>query len=404
MLCVPNEPSLRHAGSLCGMLLLTGAAVAQISPEIEKLPRSQRSIADVLSSTRISGYVSTSALFNLGPKGVVLPGRTYDGTDKLDKINFDVVNLVLDRPPERGDWTAGYKVELLFGPDANVLGSNSRVGDNSQSDFAIKQAYIALRTPLSPDLTFQLGVFDKIVGYEAFNSPVNPNYTRSYGYFLEPFTHTGVLARYDASSAWSFAGGVAGAYDAPINAEGVEVGNNHRFGLQTFMAQATYRRPEGEHCMDGMTLSSGLVYGLNSNLNSVSDRNPRLLTYVGFEAPTPFEGVRSGFSIDYRTADPAVGGSEYANSVAAYLSWQINETLRLNGRAEYARGSSDTWTTANPSKDRLLGLTSTLDIHLWDDVLARAELRWDNDTNERGVSFGDRDSALTAAFNVVYQF
>ena len=39
-----------------------------------------------------------------------------------------------------------------------------------------------------------LGHFDTIVGYEVEASASNPNVDRSYGYDLEPFTHTGVLA------------------------------------------------------------------------------------------------------------------------------------------------------------------------------------------------------------------
>ena len=45
-------------------------------------------------------------------------------------------------------------------------------------------------------IDWKVGVFDTIIGYESTSCPLNPNYTRSYGYTIEPTTHTGVLATY----------------------------------------------------------------------------------------------------------------------------------------------------------------------------------------------------------------
>ena len=39
--------------------------------------------------------------------------------------------------------------------------------------------------------------------------PLNPNYTRSYGYTIEPTTHTGILATYKVCDVLSMSAGVA---------------------------------------------------------------------------------------------------------------------------------------------------------------------------------------------------
>ena len=70
-----------------------------------------------------------------------------------------------------------------------------RPGINT-SDFAIRQAYVALRAPVGTGLDFKMGVFDSVIGYESIEAGNNPNFTRSYGHSIEPQTHTGLLTSY----------------------------------------------------------------------------------------------------------------------------------------------------------------------------------------------------------------
>ena len=162
-------------------------------------------VMTALSSTTISGYVDTSAEWNFGTGNANLPPYKFDSPSKADGFNLDVIQLRIDKPLDESEWAAGYRVDLWFGPDANALGT-TRSG--RPSDFAIRQAYVALRAPVGNGLDFKMGVFDSIIGYESIEAGNNPNFTRSYGHSIEPQTHTGVLASYrfcDASalrSAW----------------------------------------------------------------------------------------------------------------------------------------------------------------------------------------------------------
>jgi hypothetical protein len=69
-----------------------------------------------------------------------MPGRFNDGSSKMDGFNMNVVGLTIERPLNEDLWAAGYRVDLLFGPDA--VGYNP-VGD-SDAELAIKQAYANL--------------------------------------------------------------------------------------------------------------------------------------------------------------------------------------------------------------------------------------------------------------------
>jgi hypothetical protein len=66
---------------------------------------------------------------------------------------------------------------------------------------------VTLRAPVGNGLDFKLGVWDTIIGYEVFDAGSNPNYSRSYGYFLEPTTYTGIQASYHIAE-WLCAAGV----------------------------------------------------------------------------------------------------------------------------------------------------------------------------------------------------
>ena len=182
-----------------GMVSLASVARAEEQPS---------SVLTALSSTTLSGYVDTSAQWNLGTGNTYVPPYKFNKPSKADGFNLDVVQVRIEKPLDESDWAAGYRVDLWAGPDANVLGTQSVLASGA-SDFAIRQAYVALRAPVGNGLDFKVGVFDSIIGYESVESPSDPNYTRSYGHSIEPQTHTGVLASYRFTDIISASVGVA---------------------------------------------------------------------------------------------------------------------------------------------------------------------------------------------------
>ena len=98
----------------------------------------------------------------------------------------------------------------MFGPDAvnYNMSANAKTYEGlyygNWSDFAIKQAYVTLRTPVGNGIDWKVGVFDTIIGYEVTDAGNDPNYTRSWGYFIEPTEHTGILATYAIKVSYLF--------------------------------------------------------------------------------------------------------------------------------------------------------------------------------------------------------
>ena len=78
----------------------------------------------------------------------------FGGPGKADGFNLNVVKLTLEKPIDiNEEWGAGYRVDLLFGPDADALATQS---SGMAGDFGVKQAYVALHAPVGNGLDFQM--------------------------------------------------------------------------------------------------------------------------------------------------------------------------------------------------------------------------------------------------------
>ncbi len=139
-------------------------------------------VLTALSSTTLSGYVDTSAVWKFGTGDANMPGRTYDGSDAQDGFNLNVVSLTLDKPLDESEWAAGYHVQMLMGPGATKRGTGIATGGSGgpvATDFAFNEAYINLKVPLGNGLDFHIGQFGTYNGYEAYDTYKDPNWSRS---------------------------------------------------------------------------------------------------------------------------------------------------------------------------------------------------------------------------------
>jgi hypothetical protein len=372
--------------------LLTGAvtcAAAITLPSALFADEKPVSLLTAFSSTTLSGYVDTSAQWNFGTGNANLPPYAFGGTSKADGFNLNVVDIQIEKPVDTAElWSSGYKVELLAGPDANTFATQS---SGNASDFAIKQAYVALHAPIGNGLDLKLGVWDTIIGYESFNSPSDPNFTRSYGYTMEPTTHTGVLGTYNVCDALSISAGVANTFGPVINERAPSE------SYKTYMGGFTFTAPTNSGFLSGSTISAAVLSGFNSlTLGNETSY------YVGGTVNTPVTGLKAGFAFDYMDVH-SVSGETYA--IGAYVSFQATEKLSLNGRAEYVRDRGDQKLFLG-APDRFGELTATAQYDLWKNVITRLELRWDRSFTGGGV-WGDSENQkneVMLAANVIYKF
>jgi len=339
-----------------------GLAAAGVVSLASTAQAEENSVLTALSSTVISGSVETS----------------YNGTfSRGNNLNDDqgfVANgasLAISSPLGEGDYSAGYNVELLLGQRAETFQPGS-------GDFLLKNANIGLNVPFGNGVDLTVGLFDTIVGYEVEASASNPNVRRSYGYDLEPFTHTGLLASTSLSDSISVSLGLANAFDSTAGLHNSTIAGDGNFA---YLAGLELTVPDSLGFLAGSTLYVGYIDGASANADNDDEDS---LFYVGGSISSPIEGVSLGVAYDDREYG---NGQDDADAVGMYAVWDLSDGVSLAGRYDTVDDSSDTksmW-------------SATLGYSVWENVLTRLEYNYE--TGDRT----DGDSSAIAA-NLFYQF
>ena len=382
-------PLNRRTSALVTAGVISLAAVAQAEEKSTPL-------SAVLASTTISGFVDTSAQWNFGTGNANNPGYSFGGPTKADGFNLNVVQLSISNPLDEAEWSAGYTADLWLGPDANTLASQSTLAGGT-SDLAIRQAYVALRTPVGNGIDWKIGVFDTIIGYEVLGSPNNPNFTRSYGFTIEPTTHTGIHAGYKVNDTLSVMACVADTVGPTINGR---ANPPKAESYKTYMGAFALTAPESWGWAKGSTLNAGVINGFNSSLG-----DNQTSWYVGSTLNTPVNGLKVGVAFDYadfHNRAAGVGDNQWV--IGGYASYQATEKLSFHGRGEYFV------TDGGAGLDtEIWELTATVQYDLWKNVLSRLEFRWDH--SDSGDLFGgttvglpDAKNATVLLASITYKF
>lgn len=380
------------------------AAVGLISlPAVVQAEEKPNQLLTALSSTTISGYVDTSMQWQMGPgasQTANTPGYAFNTANKQNGVNLDVVNLVIEKPLDEGTWSAGYKIDMIYGPNAvgfnpSINNQNTGAGNAAASDFGLKQAYVALRVPVGNGIDLKVGTFDTIIGYEVFNSGSNPNYTRSWGYTMEPTQQTGILGSYQINKSIGFSFGMANAWSSGINQRSAI-----RVSDMCWLGSVTLTAPEDWGFLAGSALYGGIVDGYATTTGTDVTS-----LYVGATVLTPWKSLKFGASYDNAAAsNNGLNPNGRSQAAALYASYQATEKLSLHVRGEwaditdaYATGGSLNSTVGGIPAE-VLALTGTVQYDLWANVLSRIELRWDH-TLAGSRPFGGTSPGATTPTN-----
>ena len=379
---------------------LAAVGVVSLTSAVRADETKMSQVQTALSNTTLSGYIDTSAQFNPGGGGSVNNAPNYDFGNKANQISLNVVDIAIDKPLDEAPWASGYHVEWWLGPDGTALGTGAG---------GIRQAYLALRTPVGNGIDWKVGVFDTIIGYEGLTSGNNPNFSHSYGFNIEPTTHTGVLAAYHATDWLSAQVGLAdtsfaSGYTAAVNGSPAN-GVNSGLSNPTLMWGPTLTAPESWGWAKGATLSAATINTSGGSANGATSY------YVGGTLPTPIAKLKFGASFDYLNVHS--GGNTW--NIAAYSTYAFNDKLSLNLRGEHLSGSSflnggayfNTTASGSNASDEI---TATLQYNIWANVLSRIEARWDHVEHGNGygstsnTGIGTESEAWLLAAQLIYTF
>jgi len=268
-----------------------------------------------------------------------------------------------------------------------------------------------------------VGVFDSPLGYESFDAGSNPNYTRSWGYAIEPTELTGILASYKVCDEFSLSAGIANVLEAGINAKTGNIYDGYYTPIQdwhkAFMGSATFTAPSSWGWAAGSSLYAGIIYGFNgqnAGVNGYHQGGDQINYYAGATFNTPCKQLTVGAALDY--AHNLGGGTENATyfsefnvlAVGLYANVKATDKLSFNARGEYVYGEDYHNHVVNTARDDGFELTGTAEYDLWANVISRLELRWDHSSHAHmdflgnGESSGFHGTAVGFYANVIYKF
>jgi putative OmpL-like beta-barrel porin-2 len=439
------------------------------------------------SGVKLSGYVDTSYLVNLrgengsdpiaGATGTVDTGGNTTQTQaggarvfdyQMDQFTLNAVKITLEKSKDDSDFPAGFRVDTIYGADAQILGNKratavAQNGDlpwdiEDDSTFYLEQAYINLGLPIGDGVDVKIGKMVTLIGYEVIESPANANFSRSFAFLLAPFTQTGITFGYNINEYVTATAGVINGPDndgrdgsnvfAPVNGAGNA--NTELSGV----VRVDVKSPEWSFGTFNLGISS--LFGNDSRADHTS-------AGAGGNATTPWDDSTSiaiidvagtwarvfgheplslGFEVfmqsqEFRNAVAGETGFQENSiddlTVAAYAKYQVTDWLYVAGRAEYwdadarTAGGVGIFNRDNgfsPAFGANSGGTSQLSIYsgtltagfnVWKDTLVRLEWRHDEvagDNNgfvnaQSTVNTGGpqlRRGQDTIAVNVAYCF
>ena len=298
----------------------------------------------------------------------------------------------MDKPQDESPWASGYHVDLNAGTDAiTPLNSVSTPGATI-STVGLRQAYIALRTPVGNGIDWKVGLFDGITGYESNTGYSNPNYTRSYGYQVNPASALGALATYKVSSLVSVQAGLANRGNNFASTYLPLGQTSAGLSSKDAILGLALTAPDSWGFLKGSTLNAGTFQGFdNGAVNNYS---------VNATLSTPVAGLKVGLAYD--KVQSLVGEGVDFNVYGVYATYDATSKLHLAVRGEMTDGTG----TKNEE------VTATLQYDLWANVISRLEARWDHVEHGTGYNNGAYDFGATTsvgnsfllAVNLVYKF
>lgn len=350
-----------------------------------------------LSNTTISGFVDVGVQGNFGDNNTDSPlppyapsGSVQDQNHWRDGFSLNAVDIAIDRPLDDSSWSAGYHVEINAG-SSEIDGME--YSHSTESHMAVRQAYVTMRTPLGNGIDWKLGVFDGITGYESNTGYKNPNYTRSYGYIINPTTFTGILGTYQIVNGVSVSAGVAnrGTYQGYGQ-------DNSNITQKDFIFATALTAPDSWGWLKGSALNFGTVQSFDNNGVDIYSANLSLAT--------PVAGLKFGVAWD--VLNSRVVPADF-NIYGVYATYQATDKLAFNLRGEYVDGTdADGGFNSNPFNNLGRGeeVTATIEYNLWANMLTRVEFRWDHTefTHPYGAGEVGVANAFLLAFNAVYKF
>jgi hypothetical protein len=353
----------------------------------------------------LSGYVDVSYTNEFAGRTTPFQASSTSAQHQFDTngngFNVQAVKVALEKAlPDKNEWAAGFRIDTIYGQDAKVLGDAgfNTIGPAAAtpanpSGFALEQALVKFRIPVGNGLDIYAGKFVTFLGYEVIESPANPNFSRGL-LFTDaiPLTNTGVYADYKFNDTVEVKLGVVDGWNNSTSLSPVGNSSDETFGGKAITGQINVTNP-GKNA----NICQSFIYSPQGDAGAAtptagpflgtSQDNPVFVYDIwGNWSPTAVKdsALTLGFNIDY-------GYDSYSwYGAALYAQYKLTKVITLAGRGEYLHsdanagkfgvgGTTDAVTGVfTPASQDDYSLTATISFSIWDNLLTRAEYRFDD--------------------------
>ena len=292
-----------------GLLSPTASSVALAEDDDSSLAKK--------SDLSLYGYVEASYTQNLNnPSTGVNNSRSFDGDANSFRPNM--AQIVLEKVAgSEGALTdrAGFRVKLNAGEDAKFTGGNT-----GEDEFDFQEAYVQYIAPIENGVTFQAGRMNTLIGYEVIESPLNPNFSRSFLFGMgEPFTVTGFRASYDFSDSVSVAASAINSFT------GLQADNNSSKSVEALLSLSP---------MDNVGISVFGFWGPEGTRGESDADRVQVGGIFDVQVTDQLELVLEGYYGNQANPDGPGTANARWNGVAGYFIYDFTEQWGLRVRGE----------------------------------------------------------------------
>lgn len=302
--------------------------------------------------------------------------HSYNNTlfnQHADNFNLHQAWIYAEKVADGSDGLGfGARIDYLYGVDAQdtqAFGIANNHWDNSWDNgiygHAIPQLYAEVAYG---DLSVKIGHFYTLIGYEVVGATGNFFYSHSYTmYNSEPFTHTGVLAQYNAANGMTLYGGYVMGWDSGFEDNGDAFLGGYSYDLSDAI-NVTNQYVIGRFGADEVGFMSSSIV-----TTTLSDS----LTHVLWVDLLDTDGT--GRTVERETFD-----------VNNYLLINLSDQLVWGNRLEWYNVDKGVYGVTAGRSD-IYAFTTGLNYAASSNLMFRPELRWDWDKdgvvgNELGQS------------------
>ncbi len=340
------------------------------------------------------GYVEASYTQNFNnPSSGVNSNRSFDGDANSFRPNM--AQIVLEKAASSTGALsdrAGFRVKLNFGEDAKFTGGNT-----GSDEFDFQETYLQYIAPIGNGVMLQAGRMNTLIGYEVIESPLNPNFSRSFLFGMgEPFTVTGLRAAYDFTDSASFAVSAINSFT------GSQSDENSSKSVEALLSLTP---------MDTVGVSIFGFWGPEGARGQKDTDRVQVGGILDVQATEQIELVLEGYYGNQ--ARPGQDNARW-NGVAGYIMYSFNDQWGLHVRGEVFEDAAGFFSCGGSVGEAGNALVcpdgAMADQTLWEttwtlqykpapNFITRAELRYDKsdrDTFEDGSGLGNSQTTLGA--------